>query len=102
MADLYNLGYQNQVSIDFSSKAIEAMMQRHSDLNLECRVMDVKKMEFADNTFDIATDQGDYNDREHQGTQTDLKREHGMPRYMYPCGTLRRRSGRTSKHMFLR
>jgi EEF1A lysine methyltransferase 4 len=55
-ADLYHAGYQDQVSIDFSSQAIETMKARHEDLHLDWREMDVRHMEFADATFDVAID----------------------------------------------
>lgn len=57
-ADLYHVGYHNQVSIDFSSNAIDIMKDRHRDLNLEWTVMDVRQMNFGDAEFDVAIDKG--------------------------------------------
>jgi ubiquinone/menaquinone biosynthesis C-methylase UbiE len=57
-ADLYSLGYHNQVSIDFSRVAIEAMKTKHQALNLDWKVMDVRKLEMPDASFDVATDKG--------------------------------------------
>jgi hypothetical protein len=54
--DLYAAGYTNQVSIDFSPKAIEIMAERSQGMNLDWRVMDVRKMDFADAAFGIAID----------------------------------------------
>lgn len=56
-ADLYNAGYKKQSNIDFSSVAIASMKDKHAAmLELDWRVMDVRKMEFADCTFDFAID----------------------------------------------
>jgi ubiquinone/menaquinone biosynthesis C-methylase UbiE len=55
-ADLHGAGYSDQVSIDFSAKAIEIMAARSQGMDLEWRVMDVRKMEFADTSFDVAID----------------------------------------------
>ena len=55
-ADLFSLGYRDQVSIDFSSKAIEAMKQQHADLGLDWRVMDVRQMDLENDVFDVAID----------------------------------------------
>ena len=54
--DLYQIGYHDQLSIDFSPNAIEAMKEKHSDLGLDWSVMDVRKMEIGDSTFDVAID----------------------------------------------
>lgn len=54
--DLYNAGYLDQVSIDFSPKAIEIMAERSQGMGLEWQVMDVRKMNFPEATFDVAID----------------------------------------------
>lgn len=38
-ADLFTLGYTNQLNVDFSSIAIEQMQQKYADLNLDWQVM---------------------------------------------------------------
>ena len=48
------MGYKSQVSIDFSPVVIEQMKARHPDL--DWRVMDVRKMDFSDSSFDVAID----------------------------------------------
>jgi EEF1A lysine methyltransferase 4 len=59
-ADLFNLGYQNQCSIDFSPVAIEVMKTRYPDLEpgLEWRVMDVREIKFDERSFNLAIDKG--------------------------------------------
>jgi EEF1A lysine methyltransferase 4 len=57
-SDLYHAGYRDQVSIDFSPKAIAIMAEREAQLNLEWQVMDVRDLKFPDNSFDIAIDKG--------------------------------------------
>jgi EEF1A lysine methyltransferase 4 len=59
-ADLFSLGYHDQCSIDLSSVAIETMKTRYLDLgpDLEWRVMDVRKMKFDGESFDLAIDKG--------------------------------------------
>ena len=52
--DLYDLGYKNQLSIDFSPVVIEQMKAKHPDL--EWQVMDVRKMDLDDGSIDIAID----------------------------------------------
>jgi EEF1A lysine methyltransferase 4 len=54
--DMHNAGYRNQVSVDFSPKAIDTMKTRHSDLSLQWKVMDVRKMDLEDASFDVAID----------------------------------------------
>ncbi|KAF2397847.1 S-adenosyl-L-methionine-dependent methyltransferase [Trichodelitschia bisporula] len=57
--DLYNIGYHNQCSIDFSPVAIDFMKSKYDSIeSLGWRVMDVRKMEFADAEFDCAIDKG--------------------------------------------
>ena len=55
-ADLYHVGYHDQLNIDFSPNAIEAMKAKHGDLKLGWKVMDVRKMDFQDSMFDVAID----------------------------------------------
>lgn len=59
-ADLFNLGYQRQCSVDFSPIAIEAMKTQYRDLGpgLEWRVMDVRKLDLETQSFDVAIDKG--------------------------------------------
>jgi hypothetical protein len=45
-ADLYNLGYTNQTSVDFSPVVIEAMEAKYSELNTQWRVMDIRQLEY--------------------------------------------------------
>ncbi|KIW01581.1 hypothetical protein, variant [Verruconis gallopava] len=52
--DLHDLGYENQISIDFSSVVIEQMRKLHPDM--EWDVMDVRKMTFDNHSIDIAID----------------------------------------------
>lgn len=53
-ADLYDLGYKSQTSIDFSPVVIEQMQTKHPQL--QWQIMDVRKMKFPDASFDIAID----------------------------------------------
>ncbi len=59
-ADLCDLGYHSQVSIDFSAIAMDTMRERHDNLGsgLEWLVMDVRKMHFPDQSFEAAIDKG--------------------------------------------
>ncbi|KAI9812003.1 MAG: hypothetical protein M1827_004895 [Pycnora praestabilis] len=57
-ADLYNLGYRNQTSVDFSHVVIDAMRQKYGELELQWAIMDVRKMGFANDCFDVAIDKG--------------------------------------------
>ncbi|KFY37501.1 hypothetical protein V495_07151 [Pseudogymnoascus sp. VKM F-4514 (FW-929)] len=57
-ADLYNLGYTNQTSVDFSPVVIEAMAAKYSDLNTEWRVMDIRQLELPDRSVNVAIDKG--------------------------------------------
>ena len=56
--DMYNLGYHEQVSIDFSPVAIEVMKDKYATQNLDWQVMDVRKLTFTDAYFDVAIDKG--------------------------------------------
>ncbi|MCJ1320338.1 hypothetical protein MMC15_005676 [Xylographa vitiligo] len=53
-ADLANLQYRNQVSVDFSDVVIEQMQFKHP--GLEWRVDDVRKLSLDDASIDIAID----------------------------------------------
>ncbi|KAI9704299.1 MAG: hypothetical protein M1836_007160 [Candelina mexicana] len=55
-ADLFNLHYTNQLSVDFSDVVITQMKAQHP--HLEWRVEDVRKLELEDSSFDIAIDKG--------------------------------------------
>jgi EEF1A lysine methyltransferase 4 len=56
-SDLYNIGYKNQCSIDFSHTAIEVMKEKHKNIaSLEWKVMDVRNMDLGNEKFDIAID----------------------------------------------
>lgn len=59
-AELFHLGYHHQSSIDFSAAAIETMRTRYADLGpgLGWRVMDMRQMDFPDQSFDIVIDKG--------------------------------------------
>jgi EEF1A lysine methyltransferase 4 len=52
--DLWELGYKNQVSIDFSPVVIEQMKAKRPDL--DWTVMDVRKMDFDKESIDVAVD----------------------------------------------
>jgi hypothetical protein len=55
-ADLYNLGYTNQTSVDFSPVVIEAMDAKYSELNTQWRVMDIRQLEIPDGSINVAID----------------------------------------------
>ncbi|OBT63790.1 hypothetical protein VE03_06952 [Pseudogymnoascus sp. 23342-1-I1] len=57
-ADIYNLGYKNQTSIDFSRVVIDAMESKYSSLETRWRVMDVRQLELPDGSVDVAIDKG--------------------------------------------
>ena len=57
-ADLHEMGFTNQTSIDFSSVVIRGMAAKYKRLGVEWKVMDVRDMSFDDKTFDIAIDKG--------------------------------------------
>lgn len=57
-ADLYNLGYTNQTSVDFSPVVIEAMEAKYLALNTEWRVMDIRQLELPDRSVNVAIDKG--------------------------------------------
>jgi EEF1A lysine methyltransferase 4 len=57
-ADIYDAGYENIVNIDFSEMVIDKMRQIHSISrpNMSWEVMDMTKMTFEDNAFDVVLD----------------------------------------------
>jgi hypothetical protein len=55
-ADLFTLGYKNQISVDFSQVVINAMQIKYSELKTQWSVMDVRKLDLASGTIDIAID----------------------------------------------
>ena len=55
--EMYDDGYQNITNIDISQVVIDDMKERNVDRpNMTWEVMDVMKMSYEDNTFDIAID----------------------------------------------
>lgn len=57
-ADLHDVGYTKQTSIDFSSVVIDAMKHKYVALNTTWQVMDVRSLEFLNSSIDIAIDKG--------------------------------------------
>ena len=57
-ADLHNLGYGNQTSVDFSSVVIEAMREKYKALETTWEVMDVRDLKLGDESVDVAIDKG--------------------------------------------
>ena len=55
-ADLFNLHYTNQLSVDFSETVIKQMQEKHP--HLDWRVEDVRKLNLQDSSFDMAIDKG--------------------------------------------
>ena len=55
-ADLYDLGFTDQVNIDFSEVVIKGMEAKYSYLGAEWKVMDVRQMDFSNGSFEIAID----------------------------------------------
>ena len=53
-ANLFNLDYTEQVSVDFSEIVVKQMQVKHP--NLEWRVEDVRRLKLEDSSFDIAID----------------------------------------------
>ena len=53
-ADLLNLHYTEQLSVDFSEIVIKQMQVKHP--NLEWRVEDVRRLKLENSSFDIAID----------------------------------------------
>ncbi|CUE91335.1 methyltransferase, putative [Bodo saltans] len=56
---LYESGYQNVVNIDISEVVVNQMRARYKELDrMEWLKMDVMKLEFPDNHFDLVIDKG--------------------------------------------
>lgn len=54
---LYDVGYNSQCNVDFSHIAIAAMENKYKHLTgLQWRVMDVRKLEYPDASFEVAFD----------------------------------------------
>jgi len=57
--DMYDDGYKNIVNVDYSPIVIERMRARNHDRpEMSWLVMDVRNMEFEDDSFDVAIDKG--------------------------------------------
>ncbi|KAI9054370.1 hypothetical protein LZ554_001533 [Drepanopeziza brunnea f. sp. 'monogermtubi'] len=56
--DLYREGYKHQICVDFSQVVINAMKAKYAELGQLWIVMDVRKLELADDTIDVAIDKG--------------------------------------------
>jgi len=55
--NMYDDGYQNIVNIDISENVITTMKERSKErLNMTYEVMDVRKLQFNENEFDVAID----------------------------------------------
>lgn len=57
--DMYEDGFQNSVSVDLNSRVIDLMKHRCRNWpTLEFIQMDARKLQFGDNSFDVAIDKG--------------------------------------------
>ncbi|KAF7308262.1 Methyltransf-25 domain-containing protein [Mycena chlorophos] len=58
--DMYDDGYKNIVNVDYSRVVIEQMRTRHAETRpeMEWLEMDVRNLDFADASFDVAIDKG--------------------------------------------
>lgn len=56
--DLYNDGYHNIDNVDFSPVVIEQMKELFKDIPMNWLVIDIKNMDYPDNTFDVVFDKG--------------------------------------------
>lgn len=55
--NMYDDGYHNIVNIDISPVVIDQMRERNAErIEMVFRVMDVRELEYPDNTFDLAID----------------------------------------------
>ncbi len=55
-AHLFNLGFTNQMNIDFSEVVIRGMEARYQYLRAQWMVMDVRQLTFVDHAFQLAID----------------------------------------------
>lgn len=55
-ADLHRLGYTEQTNIDFAGIVIRDMEAKYRNLGATWEVMDVRQMDFGNESFDIALD----------------------------------------------
>jgi hypothetical protein len=57
---MYDDGYRNIVNVDYSEVVIDQMRRLHSEARPEMKwhVMDVRKLDFPDQSFDVAIDKG--------------------------------------------
>ncbi|KAF5383780.1 hypothetical protein D9615_003567 [Tricholomella constricta] len=60
--EMWEDGYKNIVNTDYSSVVVEQMRQRHQTLRpeMEWHVMDVRDLQFDDDSFDVALDKGGF------------------------------------------
>ncbi|TIB75929.1 S-adenosyl-L-methionine-dependent methyltransferase [Wallemia mellicola] len=57
--DMYDDGYHNILNIDYSPVCIEKMREANIDrVGMEWSVMDIRKLDLPDNSFDVAIDKG--------------------------------------------
>ena len=54
--ELYKLGHQQQINVDFSPVVIATM--KAASPEMQWLVMDVRKLDFSDASFDVAIDKG--------------------------------------------
>lgn len=52
------MDYTNQISVDFSRALIDTKATKYAELQTSWRVMDVRNLELATGTVDIAIDKG--------------------------------------------
>ncbi|KAJ7576916.1 S-adenosyl-L-methionine-dependent methyltransferase, partial [Mycena floridula] len=56
---MYDDGYRNIVNIDYSATCIQQMRERHASRpEMEWHEMDIRELQFEDNSFDVALDKG--------------------------------------------
>ncbi|ESZ92329.1 hypothetical protein SBOR_7278 [Sclerotinia borealis F-4128] len=56
--DLHTIGYENQISVDFSEVVIQRMSEKYSHLTTTWMVMDVRDLKLEDGEMDVAIDKG--------------------------------------------
>ena len=54
--DMYEDGYKNIENIDISKQVINQMSNKYSSTSMSWKVMDVRKMKYENNTFDLIVD----------------------------------------------